>query len=134
MGQELDFDKLWQSAQPMMSFREPRHSIIMHATLSCGPGGAASARVRNISRRGMMAECRFRGAKGDRVGVYMRGLGEVTGSVVWARPNCIGVEFDEPVNPMAVLRKPVQKPKQSFVPHAVNRPWRPPLHASQHAA
>ena len=115
---------------PMMAFREQRHSIMMHATLSCGDGGAASARVRNISRGGMMAECRFRGAQGDRILISMRGLGELEGSVAWARHNRIGVTFDEPIDPTAVLRRRSPQRKQQMFTPMVERAWRPPIHVS----
>ena len=131
MGRELDFDDLWKSAQPMMAFREQRHSVMMQATLSCGDGGAASARVRNISRGGMMAECKFRGEQGDRILISMRGLGELEGAVVWTQPNRIGVMFDEPIDPTAVIRRRLpQRTQPNFVPHKIERAWRPPIHAS----
>lgn len=131
MGREVDFDDLWTSSQPMMAFREQRHSVMLQATLSCGDGGAASARVRNISGGGMMAECRFRGVEGDRILISMRGLGELEGAVAWTRHNRIGVIFDEPVDPGAVLRRrSPQRRQQMFVPPAVVRAWRPPIQVS----
>ncbi len=129
MGRELDFDDLWLSAQPMMSFREPRHSVIMHATLRCADGGGASARIRNISRGGMMAECRFRGDAGDHIDIFMQGLGELSGTVAWVGTNRIGLAFDEPVDPSAVLRRGKPKPTApALVPRSVERAWRPPVH------
>ena len=128
MGREVDFDDMWTSSLPMMAFREARHSIMMQATLSCGDGAAASARVRNISRKGMMAECRFRGAEGDRILISMRGLGEFEGAVAWSRNNRIGVMFNEPIDPARVLRRRSPQRKQPmFVPAAAERAWRPPL-------
>jgi hypothetical protein len=130
VGSELNFDDMWLSAQPMMSFREARHSILMHATLRCGQGGGASARVRNISRGGMMAECRFRGAAGDRVDVFMQGLGEVAGTVAWVGPGRIGVSFDEPVDPSTVLRRGKRRSAApAFVPPSAGRPGRPAIQA-----
>lgn len=130
MGREIDFATLWQSAVPMQSFREPRHSVMMHATVSVGPA-AASARIRNISRGGMMAEFRFRGAPGARVAVLMRGIGEVAGAVAWVEPGKIGVMFDEPIDPTEVLRKPTASTEVSYAPPVVERAWRPPLHSGQ---
>ena len=128
MGRELDFNDMWASARPMISFREPRYSIIMQATLSCGDGAAASARVRNISRGGMMAQCRFRGNAGDQVLIYMRGLGEVGGNVVWTNDNRIGVMFDEPIDPAAALRRRHPAARQEMqTPRIAERAWRPPL-------
>lgn len=131
MEREVDFDDLWSSTQPMMAFRERRHSVMLQATLSCGDGRAASARVRNISGGGMMAECRFRGAQGDRILISMRGLGELEGAVAWTWHNRIGVTFDEPVDAGAVIRRrSPQRNQPMLAPPTVARSWRPPLQVS----
>jgi len=129
MAGEIDWGELRRSPKPMKSFREPRHSVMMQATLSCD-GAAASARIRNISRGGMMAECRLRGQPGQRVAVLMRGLGEIAGAVTWAVEDRIGVMFDQPIDPEAVLRRPVTADDRMQAPRPVAKAWRPSVRCS----
>ncbi len=54
--------------------------------------------VRNISRGGMMADCDFPVAIGDRVEAKIRKVGDVTGRVAWAVSPRIGIAFDTPLD------------------------------------
>lgn len=129
MGKESSLVEFWPSTEPMSSSREPRHNVMLQARLRRGGADEAPARVRNISRGGMMAECRCRIAQGERIEIVMRGLGELTGSVAWATKERVGVMFDAPVDPVAVLRRQ-PPPSEEYVPQAQRRSWRPPLHSS----
>jgi hypothetical protein len=51
--------------------------------------------VRNISRGGMMADCDFPAAIGDRVEAKIEKFGDVSGRVAWAVPPRIGIAFDK---------------------------------------
>lgn len=78
----------------------PRDSVLLSTSISVLPGGPPiAARVRNLSSTGMMAECSGRLRAGDRVAFELRGIGALSGQVVWARGARIGVHFDRPVDP-----------------------------------
>jgi hypothetical protein len=127
---EFDLAALWRSSEPMMSLRDSRQSVLLQATIAAAGATRRQARVRNISRSGMMVECRFRGAAGDHVEVNVRGLGALAGSVAWTRGDRIGVMLDEPVDPEIVLRRPAGKPGELCVPRPPARAWRPALHGA----
>ena len=130
MGREFNFAELRESAEPMQSFRERRHNVMLKAQVTCDGTEPCTGRIRNISRGGLMCECRLRAREGERIEIALRGLGEVVGSVAWVGRDRIGVIFDEPVDPAAVLRRPAPAQPESFIPRAADRAWRPPLHCS----
>jgi hypothetical protein len=130
MGREINFAKLWRSSEPMMSLRDPRYSVFLYATVKSGDGIASAARIRNISCGGVMAECRFRGKDGDRVEIAVRGHGDLSGTVAWARRDRIGVMFDEPIDLEAILRRPVADQPEITVPRPPTKAWRPALHCA----
>jgi hypothetical protein len=130
LEREFDLAALWQSAEPMMSLRATRHSVLLQASVITENASVDDARVRNISRGGLMAECRLRGQPGDRVEVSLRGLGELFGCVAWARDDRVGVMFDEPIEPELVLRRPVSRHDDGRIPRPPSRAWRPALHSA----
>ncbi len=68
----------------------------------------ASARVRNLSATGLMAECDRMLEVGDRVRLTLRGAGEIGAAISWARDGRIGLLFDAEIDPMAA-RRPIAK-------------------------
>lgn len=101
-------DEIW--LHPDVAGRaEVRDSLLLTATIrrSSDPKFTVRARVRNVSETGMMAETPARPlSPGDAVEIDLRGIGQVTGAVVWYQDNRVGIRFDAPINPKAV-RRPV---------------------------
>jgi hypothetical protein len=84
-----------------------RDSLFLLTTLADEAGNSfGKARVRNLSRTGLMADCEASFRDGDRVVVHLRGIGDVPGKVSWVRGDRIGMSFDAPIDPHAA-RKPV---------------------------
>ena len=79
-------------------------------TSLCSPNGhfRTKVRVRNLSATGLMADCPIPIAKGEAVVLDLRGIGPVTGSVIWVQAERIGVLFDQAVDPQ-LAREPVRK-------------------------
>jgi hypothetical protein len=93
-----------------------RDSLFLRMAVATESGEAlGQARVRNLSRSGLMADCDGGFRDGDRVMVDLRGIGDVTGRVAWVRADRIGVAFDRPVDPQAA-RKPVGQGAGDGVP------------------
>jgi len=130
MGREFNFAELLRSSEPMMSLRDPRHTVLLHASFAAPGGPAVEARVRNISCGGLMAECRYRGNEGDHIEIALRGHGDLAGSVAWLRCDRLGVMFDEPIDLAALLRRPVASQIEPTVPRPSTRAWRPALHCA----
>ena len=98
--------------------RKARRDSLFLLTVMTSPDGMelGSARVRNLSATGMMADIERPLAKGDRVSTELRGVGRVSGTVAWARDDRVGIAFDEPIDPQ-LARKPVgSAAKDSSVP------------------
>ena len=73
-------------------------------------GDRFTARARNVSKGGLMADEHDGLHTGDRVAVTMRGIDRVEGHVAWVRDGGVGIAFDEPIDPRRT-RKPVAAPK-----------------------
>lgn len=89
-----------------------RDSLLLVAkiTLLSDPNFSVEARVRNVSETGLMADVPARPlTPGDGVAIELRGVGAVTGAVVWCQNRRAGIRFDAPINPKAV-RRPVSAP------------------------
>lgn len=86
-----------------------RDSLLLAAkiTLLSDPNFSVKARVRNVSETGLMADTPARPlTPGAGVAIDLRGVGTVTGAVVWYQNGRTGIRFDDPINPKAV-RRPV---------------------------
>ena len=87
--------------------RAARDSLFLVATLYFPDNGQdCSAKVRNLSKGGMMAEGPIRTASGDRVEIALRNIGTVTGKVAWVAEGRFGIAFDTEIDPV-LARKPV---------------------------
>ncbi|MGK2912259.1 MAG: PilZ domain-containing protein [Sphingobium sp.] len=84
-----------------------RDSLFLLTILSCPDGSElGSARVRNLSATGLMADCEKPFTPGDRVSMKLRGVGNVQGMIAWVKSDRIGVTFDKPIDPQ-LARRPV---------------------------
>jgi len=96
-----------------------RDSLFLLALLTDEAGSSrGQARVRNLSETGLMADCEVTFREGERLVVQLRGIGEVAGTVAWARDGRIGMMFDHRINPQAA-RKPVSGGAAHQVPDHV---------------
>lgn len=86
---------------------EPRDSLFLLTNLQTFEGTPLGrARVRNLSATGLMADCERAVPAGARIHFELRGVGRLSGSVVWSREDKIGVALDEEIDPQ-LARKPV---------------------------
>lgn len=64
-------------------------------------------KVRNLSAGGMMAEAGgIAAARGDRVVVTLRNIGDVAGTIAWSEGSRFGIAFEEEIDPK-LAREPV---------------------------
>ena len=85
----------------------PRDSLFLLTHLISSEGmSLGRARVRNLSATGLMADCERPIPAGVKVSLELRGIGQVSGSVIWSRGDKIGLAFDEEIDPQ-LARKPV---------------------------
>ncbi|MDX3908823.1 MAG: PilZ domain-containing protein [Sphingobium sp.] len=84
-----------------------RDSLFLLTVLTAPDGqDLGNARVRNLSANGLMADCENPFGSGDRVSMKLRGVGNVEGTIAWAKGDRIGVNFDAPIDPK-LARRPV---------------------------
>lgn len=87
-----------------------RLNFFLGTALRSDAHGAVDARVRNLSKGGMMLELPdgvgWELGSGDRVVADLRNIGSVKGEVAWVDGRRIGVRFDKPIDPERA-RKPV---------------------------
>jgi len=85
----------------------PRDSLFLLTDLSLAEGGTplGRARVRNLSATGLMADCERAVPAGVRVRFDLRGVGPVSGEVIWAREDRIGIAFDQQIDPQLARRR-----------------------------
>lgn len=96
--------------------RAPRDSMLLAAELESLEGGkTATVRVRNISATGVMFEADegFRAA--EAVAITLRGIGRVTGRIVWREHDRMGMALDGEIDPL-LTRKPVKPAKPPAPP------------------
>jgi hypothetical protein len=65
-----------------------------------GQAGDHRVKVRNLSARGMMAECTVRVTSGAAVQVNLRNIGWVAGKVAWIQDNRFGIAFVDEIDPL----------------------------------
>ncbi|MEV5031056.1 PilZ domain-containing protein [Sphingobium sp. LMC3-1-1.1] len=95
----------------------PRDSLFLLTNLSSADGAPLGrARVRNLSATGLMADCERVIPNGLNVRFDLRGIGQVTGSVVWSREDRVGIAFDVAIDPQLARRPTSASPGQLTVP------------------
>ncbi len=78
-----------------------RDSLFLMADLRVeGEAGEHRVKVRNLSARGMMAECTVRVRSGVSVTVNLRNIGWVPGRVAWIQDNRFGIAFADEIEPL----------------------------------
>jgi hypothetical protein len=82
--------------------RRPRDSMLLMGTIE-GCGDVARQRqpirIRNLSPTGLMADSQVEYDTGSLVEVEFRGVGKVSGEVVWVRQNRMGITFAASIDP-----------------------------------
>jgi hypothetical protein len=95
--------------QPERMRAAPRQSVLLTTTIEAPElDGPISARVRNVSASGTLVETARPLPLGLKVALALRGVGDVTGVVVWATDSRAGIKFNMPINPEA-CKKPVSQ-------------------------
>src|SRR3546814_13465228 len=92
----------------MPSDRKAKRDSLFLLTSVSSPDGPArgKVRVRNLSAKGLMADCPFPIIEGEAVILNVRAVGPVSGAVVWINGDQIGVAFDTTID-QARARVPV---------------------------
>lgn len=91
--------------------RAPRDSMLLSAELESLEGARrATVRVRNISATGLMFEADETFRAGEAVAITLRGVGRVTGRIVWRELDRMGMALDGEIDPL-LTRKPVTTAK-----------------------
>ena len=108
--------------------RPPRQRTLLKGSLRGeGRPGEIEIRIRNLSAGGLMAGCAEAPARGERVLVSLRGIGDVAGEVAWSTADGIGIAFDAPIDPRRAF-EPVRSQEPSrFVPEIDRCSRRPGL-------
>jgi hypothetical protein len=84
---------------------EPRQSMALAGVMRRAGGPDVMVTVRNLSPRGMMAECPTGFSRGEIVEIELPGIGAVAGNVAWMTGGRVGIAFAAPVDP-GLARKP----------------------------
>lgn len=76
-----------------------RDSLFLAADLTLPEGGEpVRVKVRNLSDGGMMAEASISVERGMRLGIELRNVGQIKGSVAWTQDNRFGIVFDSEID------------------------------------
>ncbi|WP_240504348.1 PilZ domain-containing protein [Tsuneonella mangrovi] len=79
-----------------------RDSLLLTAEVRLeGEGDPVRVKVRNLSAGGMMGEGDLKVARGSRVVVALRNVGEIEGNVAWVQGNRFGIAFNVEIDPKA---------------------------------
>jgi len=95
-----------ESVQPGKRTRQ-RDSLLLMGTVKAAGDYARDTqpiRVRNLSSTGLMAHSKVDYDVGASVEVGLRGIGVVTGEVVWVRGGQMGITFSETIDPLRARR------------------------------
>ena len=97
-----------QEAQQGKRTRQ-RDSLLLMGTIKAAGDYARETqpiRVRNLSSTGLMADSQVDYDLGASVEVGLRGVGIITGEIVWVRDGRMGITFSETIDPKRA-RQPV---------------------------
>jgi hypothetical protein len=98
---------------------DPRELAALHVVRLIHATGSQLCRIRNLSSRGAMAEATADYRPGDRIDTELL-AGECTsGIVIWAEQGRVGIAFDEPVDPLAILAKVGERQSLRLPRHSV---------------
>ena len=89
--------------------RKPRDSMLLMGTIKAVGDVARQTqpiRIRNLSATGLMAVSQLEYDVGSVVEVDLRGIGQVSGEIVWVCGNQLGITFDRKVDPR-LARQPI---------------------------
>lgn len=82
--------------------RDPRTSVSLKATLWSDQLDPREIEIRNLSRHGVGARCRFgMPPAGEQVTIHIAGFPSISGSVRWNRGDQFGVMLDAEIFPEA---------------------------------
>jgi hypothetical protein len=108
--------------------RDERDSVLVLARLrpEDGSGDTITARVRNVSSGGLMAQAPEQYRPGLRIEIEVEGIGQVKGVVAWSEAGRIGIAFDHPIDKSLARQAKVGKDETLFRPNITDY-RRPPL-------
>lgn len=76
-----------------------RDSLFLSAELTLSEGSEpVRVKVRNLSDGGMMAEANLQVVRGARLGIALRNIGPINGSIAWTQDNRFGIVFDREID------------------------------------
>lgn len=88
-----------------------RDSLLQFADLHIdGQEESRRVKMRNLSAQGMMVECAIPLERGTLVGVHLRNIGWVKGSIAWVQDGRMGVAFAEQIDPLKTRIQDVSTP------------------------
>lgn len=98
-----------------VSTREAKRDSLFLLTALCLPDGQeiCKLRVRNLSAKGLMADCPAAVERGQNVTLDLRGIGPVSGAIIWSDGGRVGIAFDRPINP-ANARMPATRSNRAM--------------------
>lgn len=116
---------LMDESSPSQNRRQRRANVLLTAIVEAS-GRTSDVKLRNLSAEGALIEGDSLPAEGASISFHRAEL-SVTGKVVWVTGKRAGIQFHEPLTPVALLRH-VPTPKPRVLP-AFRRPGlsTPPL-------
>lgn len=108
--------------------RKPRDSMLLMGTIKAVGDFARQAqpmRIRNLSATGLMAVSQAEYDVGCLVEIGLRGIGFVSGEVVWVRENQMGITFANEIDPLKA-RRPVEAKPDEYLRKVSDKKMRRP--------
>jgi len=112
------------------SNRTPRDSMLLMGTIQAIGDVARQAqpiRIRNLSATGLMAVSQSEYDVGCLVEVSLRGVGSISGEIVWVRDNRMGITFVTPIDPRLARQPVVAQPTDHLRKISIRKVRRPGL-------
>lgn len=111
-------------SQEELNARAKRTALLKKISLIDDLGNKYSARVRNLSEKGMGGVCDILLEIGQKVSVELSGLGFVAGQVAWADESDFGIEFETEID-LKKLSKNHRDLATAATPYTVPPRYRP---------
>ncbi len=133
------------NGETLMHDRPRRKALLSKAEVFDDDGALGTARIRNLSEKGLGGVSDAPLIIDQRITLYLNGIGKVSGRVAWSEGGKFGVEFDSELNidstkvaTSKILEKPQNfvvserhKPTEDFKrPGFYHRGWEPPKPAT----